>query len=172
MRPITSAFLAGLLVVGLVPATALAGSGAPVAAAGTWDDCNTNARVQESGPNLIVTVDIVESYHGTLDGTYVGTERDVVYADGTATFNGSGTFSGSVDGLTGTGRMRYEGAVGTSGVMPASGPHSGTWVLVGESGALRGVIAHGSWGAAFLGVSDACDAGLFGGEYSGQVIAR
>lgn len=122
----------------------------------TWDDCNTNPRVRAAGSNLIVTVDIVESYFGTLDGTYAGTERDVVYADGTATFTGRGTFSGSVDGLTGTGRMLYEGAVGTSGVMPATGPNSGTWGLIGESGALRGVVARGHWG----------------GAYSGQVVVR
>ncbi len=175
MNKIASALAVGLLVAAMVPATTLAGSGAaqgPTAASGTWDDCNTNPRMREVGPNLIVTVHIIESYSGTLHGTYIGTERDVVYADGTATFTGSGTFSGMVDGLSGTGRMRYEGAVGTSGVMPATGPHSGKWVLIGEGGALRGVMARGDWGASSIGTSAGCQAGLYGGDYSGQVVTR
>ena len=106
-----------------------------------------------SGSSAVPDRRIRQSYHDTQHVESVGTERDVAYADGTATFTGSGTFSGSVDGLTGTGRMRYDRAMGTSGVMPAAGPHSSSWVLIGERGALRGVIARGNWGAAFLGTS-------------------
>jgi hypothetical protein len=169
MNKIASGLVMGLLVVGLAPAAVLA---APVADSGTWDDCNTLISVAEAGPNLIVTVGITETYDGMLDGMYAGTERDVVYADGTATFRGSGTFSGTVAGLFGTGRLTYDGAIGTSGAMPATGPHSGQWVLVGETGELASVVARGNWGAEFLGVSGACDAGLYGGTYSGQVVAR
>jgi hypothetical protein len=107
-----------------------------------------------------------------LEGTYVGTERDVVYATGHVTLHGSGTFSGTVAGLTGTGRLSYEGTVGSSGAIPATGPRSAKWVLTGETGELASVVARGTWGAEFLGVSDACDAGLYGGTYSGQVVAR
>ena len=171
MNKIASALVTGLLVAGLAPAVALAGS-APTAGSGTWDDCNFNGSLATVGPNLIVTVDIAENYHGMLEGTYLGTERDVVYADGTATFHGSGTFSGTVAGLTGTGRLSYNGAVGTSGVMPATGPSSGKWVLTGETGGLAPIVARGNWGAQLLGGSDTCDWGIYGGAYSGQVVAR
>ena len=175
MNKIASALVTGLFISGVAPAAALAapgGAASPTADAGTWDDCNTLISVSVAGPNLIVTVGITENYHGMLEGTYAGTERDVVYANGTATFHGSGTFSGTVAGLTGTGRLSYEGAVGTSGAMPATGPHSGKWVLTGVTGGLASVVARGNWGAEFLGVSVACDAGLYGGTYSGKVVAR
>jgi hypothetical protein len=173
MNKIASALATGLLVLGLAPMTVLAGSGSvPTAGSGVWDDCNTNGTLAFVGPNLIVTVDIAENYHGMLEGTYNGTERDVVYADGSATFHGSGTFSGTVAGLTGTGRLNYDGAVGTSGVMPATGPKSGKWVLTGETGGLSSVTARSNWGAQGLGGSDACDWGIYGGDYSGMVVAR
>ena len=172
MNKIASALVTGILVIALVPMTVLAGSGAPIKGGGTWDDCNTNGTLAFNGPNLIVTVDISENYYGLLEGTYLGTERDVVYADGTATFHGSGIFSGAVAGKSGTGRLTYNGAVGTSGVMPATGPHSGTWVLVGQTGELASVTARGTWGAQGLGGSDACDWGIYGGTYSGTVVSR
>ena len=174
MNKIASALVAGLLAASLAPAAVLAQPGAaaaPAAAAGTWDDCNTNPTVSVAGPNLIVTVEITENYFGTLTGTYVGTERDVVYPNGSATFHGSGIFRGSVDGLTGTARMSYEGFFPTTGVLPATGPGSAKWVLVGETGELASVTARGTWGGTFLGVSGACGGGLFGGTYSGQVVA-
>jgi hypothetical protein len=173
MTKIGSTFIVGLLLAAIVPATALAGSGGPpTAASGTWDDCNIDPSVRVAGPNLIVTVGIDQSYHGTLEGSYIATERDVVYADGGATFTGRGTFEGSVAGLEGTGRLHYRGAVGPSFVMPATGPHSGTWVLVGETGELAGVTARGNWGAQFVGYDDDCPGGRFGGTYSGQVITH
>ncbi len=168
MNKIASALVTGLLVVGLAPMTVLASSGAPSAGSGTWDDCNTNGTLAFVGPNLIVTVDISENYYGMLEGTYLGTERDVVYADGSATLHGSGTFSGTVAGLTGTGRLSYEGFVPTTGVMPATGPGSGKWVLVGETGGLASVTARGNWGGASQDVPEPCDWGNYGGTYSGQ----
>src|SRR5260221_10410423 len=140
MKKIASALVTGLLVVAVVPAAALA---APVADSGTWDDCNTLISVAEAGPNLIVTVGIVENYHGMLEGTYAGTESDVVYLNGSATLHGSGSFSGTVAGMTGTGRLSYEAKVGTSGVLPSTGPGSGKWVFEGATGGLAPVVRHG-----------------------------
>ena len=70
-----------------------------------------------------------------------------------------------------TGRLTYEGLFPTTGIMPATGPESVTWVLVGETGDLASVVARGTWGGKFLGGCDACDAGILGGTYSGQVVA-
>jgi len=95
-----------------------------------------------------------------------------VYPNGSATFHGSGTFSGTIAGLTGTGRLSYEGFFPTTGVLPATGPGSAKWVLVGQTGGLASVVARGTWGGEFLDGSEACDAGVFGGTYSGQVVAR
>ena len=57
-------------------------SAAPVEASGTWDDCNFAPVFRAAGPNTVETVGITENFFGTLLGTYAGTERDLVYADG------------------------------------------------------------------------------------------
>ena len=138
-------------------------SAAPVEASGTWDDCNFAPSLRAAGPNTVVTLGITENFFGTLLGTYAGTERDVVYADGSATFHGSGIFTGNVAGRSGTATYRYEG------IAPASQPFHATWVLVGETGSLASVKGHGTFGGSFNGVTDACDAGIFSGSYEGSL---
>ena len=179
MKKTASALVVGLLVAAIAPATALAGSGggSPTTGSGTWDDCNILRTYDEVGPNIIVTVTIIQDYHGMLEGRYVGVERDVVHPNGHVTLHGSGTFTGTVAGLTGTGRISVAGTVGSSGTIPATGPRSAKWVLTGETGQLASVVARGTWGAAPLASSDVwspdvCDAGIYGGTYSGQVIKR
>ena len=110
------------------------------------------------------------TFTGLLSGTYAGTERDVVDANGTATFHGSGTFTGSFAGRSGTATYRYEGVYPLSGVVPTSGPGSAKWVLLGATGGLESVQASGTFGLVFLGVSGTCDAGIYGGSYLGQAI--
>src|SRR5437773_12439864 len=73
-----------------------------IAASGPWVDCNIVTDFKHVGPNLIITVDITETFSGTLDGCYAGTERDVVYKNGSATFHGSGIFTGLVTAQSGT----------------------------------------------------------------------
>ena len=141
---------------------ALAGA-APVAASGTWDDCNFAPVFRAAGPNLVGSVGITENFFGTLDGTYVGTERDVVHADGSANFHGSGVFTGNVAGRSGTATYRYEGTA------PAGQQASATWVLIGMTGSLASVKGHGTFVASFDGVSIACDAGIFSGSYEGAL---
>jgi hypothetical protein len=57
----------------------------------------------------VVTVNITQIFFGTLEGKYVGTEFDVVKADGSVAFHGSGIFTGDVAGTPATGTYRYEG---------------------------------------------------------------
>ena len=138
-------------------------SAAPVGASGTWDDCNFAPVFRAAGPNLAVAVGITENFFGPLEGTYIGTENDVVYIDGSATFHGSGTFTGNVAGRSGTATYRYEGTA------PAGQPFHATWVLVGETGSLASVKGHGTFGGGFDGVSTACDGGIFSGSYEGAL---
>ena len=136
---------------------------APGKASGTWVDCNFAPDFRAVGPNLVGTVGITENFSGDLLGTYIGTESDVVYADSSATFHGSGIFTGTVAGRSGTATYRYEG------IAPAGQPLRATWVLVGESGSLAAVRGHGTFGGNFDGVSDTCDAGIFSGSYEGSL---
>jgi hypothetical protein len=144
-------------------AIAFPASAAPVAASGTWDDCNFAPDFRAAGPNAVGTVGITENFFGTLNGTYAGTERDVLYADGSATFHGSGIFTGTAAARSGTGTYSYEG------VAPAGQRFRATWVLVGETGSLASVIGHGTFGGNFDGVRDACDGGIFAGTYEGAL---
>ena len=130
---------------------------------GTWDDCNFAPVVSTTGPNTIVTIGITENFYGPMAGTYVGTERDVVYADGSATFHGSGVFSGTIAGVSGTATYRYEG------VFPTDAPFHATWVLVGQSGGLASATGHGTFGGTFGEITAACDAGTYSGSYQGTV---
>jgi hypothetical protein len=153
---------AALLVLAL---PSLASAASRMSISGTWDDCNFGPAVKTAGPNLIVSVGITENFYGPMAGTYAGTERDVVYADGSASFKGAGTFTGSVDGIAGTASYTYEGQA------PAGQPFSATWTLVGQSGDLAGAHGHGTFGGTFTGVSDPCDAGLYAGDYAGSIVA-
>ena len=158
-----------LLALALVAATALlspgvAAAGSPPPATGTWDDCNFAPVVRTAGPNTIVTIGITENFQGSLSGTYVGTERDVVYANGSATFHGNGVFTGTIAGRTGTASYRYEG------VFPVGSPSfHANWVLIGQTGGLASANGQGTFGGVFGEITEACDGGTYFGTYQGQI---
>jgi len=153
------------VVAGLGPP--VASSAAPIEASGLWDDCNFAPDVRGAGLNIIVNVGITQNFSGTLDGKYVGTERDVVNADGKATLYGSGVFTGSVAGQLGTASYRYEG------IVPAGDKKARlNWVLIGMTGALAKVNGQGTFAGALTGVSGECDAGTYAGAYTGAVNVR
>lgn len=156
------AAVAAVLAMMVVPATASAAT--PTAASGSWDDCNIAPVVRAGGPNLTVWVGITENFSGTMVGTYAGTERDQVYADGSATFHGAGTFTGSVNGKSGTASYTYEG------VAPAGQPFTATWTLIGKTGALAKVKGSGAFGGSFIDVSAECDGGIYAGTYAGAFV--
>jgi hypothetical protein len=74
----------------------------PVPASGSTTDCEHVISQQSRGPNTIITLSITACFHGTFEGTWVGTERDVIHPNGTVTGQASGIFSGTVNGRSGT----------------------------------------------------------------------
>jgi hypothetical protein len=65
-------------------------------------DCEHVISVQTVGPNTIITLSETGCFHGTMEGTWVGTERDVIHPNGTVSIQASGVFSGTVNGRSGT----------------------------------------------------------------------
>jgi hypothetical protein len=150
------------------------GQGAPrfIAASGSWLDCDIVTDFQQVGPNQIITVDVTSTFNGTLDGCYTGTERDVVYKDGAATFHGSGIFTGVVNGQSGTMVLTYEATANSQGVS------SGNWVLEQGTGGLTHLHGQGTFGGTFVDPQTSrcapaapavCDGGMLGGTYSGAL---
>ena len=133
----------------------------PSAAGGSWDDCNVITDVRQAGPNLILTVLITENFTGTFNGSYEGFEQDVIYADGTATFHGSGTFTGTVSGRSGTVVMTYAGTAFT----PTA---TAQWVVDQGTGDLATLHGHGTFQGNETGPTQDCD-DTFAGTYTGQI---
>ncbi|PYK13858.1 MAG: hypothetical protein DME65_00580 [Verrucomicrobia bacterium] len=137
-----------------------------IVASGPWVDCNVVTDLKQVGRNLVITVDITETFSGTLDGCYTGTERDVVYRNGSATFHGSGIFTGVVNGQSGTMVMIYEGTANAQGVASAS------WVLEQGTGGLTNLHGKGTFEGTLVALQTSpctppdptvCDGGMFGG---------
>jgi hypothetical protein len=144
---------------GVLP-SAMAGKPAP--ANGTWNDCNIITSATYDGPNAVYSINITENFAGTLNGSYVGTERDVVYPDGSATFHGSGVFTGTINGKTGTFVMTY------AGIAPPGGPGYAYWVGGRGTGGLAGIHGFGTFQGSETGPAGICD-DTFAGTYTGQL---
>src|SRR5262249_35552080 len=77
-------------------------AGPPASAHGFSNDCESLISEQHHGSNTIIVLSISATFTGTFDGTWVGTERDVIHGDGSVALQGSGVFAGSVSGRSGT----------------------------------------------------------------------
>jgi hypothetical protein len=146
-----------------------------IAASGPWVDCNVVTDFKQVGRNLIITVDITETFSGTLDGCYTGTERDVVYRNGSATFHGSGIFTGVVNGQSGTMVMIYEGTANAQGVASAN------WVLEQGTGGLTNLHGQGTFEGTLVALQTSpctppdptvCDGGCLAAPTAGFCTSR
>jgi len=144
----------------------------PIATQGTWADCNIVTSFRQAGPLLRITVDISQTFGGTLEGGYVGTEDVTVFPDGTATFTGEGTFTGAVDGRSGRAAYRYEGTVDAQGVGAA------TWSLDKGTDELAKLRGSGTFSGTGIPLQltpftpadpNVCDGGMYGGNYQGTL---
>ena len=95
----------------LIAATAPSAEAArPEPASGEFFPCfNYAGPPRQVGENVIITFNISGTSTGTIAGSVVGTELDVVHRDGSITLHGSFLFTGSVDGRSGTMVVSYEG---------------------------------------------------------------
>jgi len=107
----------------------------PIPVTGSSTDCEHIISVRTVGPNTIITSSITTCFHGTFEGTWVGTERDVIHPNGTVTIQASGVFSGTVNGRSGT--------CVTSVVVNV--PHTNHWVVDQGTGDLAGLHGQGTF---------------------------
>jgi Protein of unknown function (DUF3224) len=110
----------------------------PIPASGSTTDCEHVISQRTAGRSTIITLEITVCFHGTFDGTWVGTERDVFRADGTGTVQGSGVFNGTVNGRSGTMVFSYEVSITRNGDVTH-------WVVDQGTGDLAGLHGQGTF---------------------------
>jgi hypothetical protein len=138
---------------------------AATAASGEWTDCNLMLDTQSANGDTVVTVTITETFTGTLAGSWVGTEWELVHADGSGTFQGAGVFTGSVDQHSGSAVFSYSGSFTPDGVGQAK------WVLSSGSDGLQGISGQGTFEGTMANPTADCVA-PFAGTYSGQIYSN
>jgi len=109
----------------------------PIPATGSSTDCEHVVSQQIVGSNTITILEITACFHGSFEGTWVGTERDVFRADGTGTVQGSGFFSGTVNGRFGTMVFSYHVTISLNGEVSH-------WVVDQGTGDLAGLHGQGT----------------------------
>src|SRR5437868_13504928 len=91
---------------GFAPATSQARkprpTPAPISASGAFSDCSVVTDTRPISTNSLLTVSVTENLTGTFNGSFIGTEYEFVHPEGSAVFYGSGVFTGTVGGKTGS----------------------------------------------------------------------
>ena len=137
-----------LAIVGVLLTLPNAQAAQPIPASGSTTDRECVVGNVPNGPNTIITLNIKATLTGTLTGTWCGTERDVVFPDGSETIHASGVFTGTVSGKSGTavftllGEADKASPLGTFGGVGAAV----TWVMDQGTGGLAGLHGHGAFG--------------------------
>ena len=109
----------------------------PIPASGSTTDCEHVISQRIVGSNTITILEITVCFHGTFEGTWVGTERDVFRADGTGTVHSSGVFSGTVNGRSGTIVFSLQVSITRNGDVT-------NWVVDQGTGDLAGLHGQGT----------------------------
>jgi hypothetical protein len=110
----------------------------PIPATGSTTDCEHVISQRTVGQNTFITLEITVCFHGTFEGTWVGTERDRFHADGTGTVHASGVFSGTVNGRSGTMVFSLQVSVTRNGDVT-------NWVVDQGTGDLAGLHGQGTF---------------------------
>ena len=97
----------------------------------------------EDGPTL-VRIDVVETFHGDIDGEGCAQLLQALHPDGSASFVGLERVTGTVAGRQGTFVLQ------DAGTLDATGRVEGTWTVVAGSatGGLAGLRGRGGFTAA------------------------
>jgi hypothetical protein len=132
-----------------------AGAGASTLSSGSGSFTATGEviSVHQADGNTIVTATEVQTLTGVLSGTRVASGITIFHPDGTFAAHDSGTFTGTIDGRT--------GSITISGASTGTG-NTGTGQIVGDrgTGGLAGLHLQGTFQPVVLSATDA------GGTYS------
>ena len=120
----------------LLPASANASTGEH--GSGSYNTTGQIISVRQVDGNTVITATEVQTLTGALNGIRQATGVDIIHPDGTFAAHDSGTFTGTVDGRTGT--LVISGANSGSGT-------TGTGQFTGEhgTGGLKGLHLRGTF---------------------------
>ena len=137
----------------LLPASANASTGEH--GSGSYNTTGQIISVRQVDGNTVITATEVQTLTGALNGIRQATGVDIIPPDGTFAAHDSGTFTGTVDGRTGT--LVISGANSGSGT-------TGTGQFTGEhgTGGLRGLHLRGTFQVVITGPTTS------NGTYSAQ----
>ena len=148
--------------VALLAAVAAVGASAspPVAASGAFTyTSSTFNSIREAGGNVIIDLSATVSYTGTLTGTSTLHGRLILHANGSANFHDVETFTGTVNGVSGTVTFNLTGRNG-----PGFTNFHATDTIISASGGLAGLHGVLNWEGVTLGPDGPV------GTYSGELV--
>ena len=137
----------------------------PLAAVhGYSNDCESLISEEHHGANTIFVLSITATFTGSFDGSWVGTERDVIHGDGSVRIQGTGVFTGSVSGRSGTMVFSYRVIVSPDGTETTH------WVVAEGTGDLAGIRGQGTTpNDEETGPTEDCPWDTFVVEYEGHI---
>jgi len=127
----------------LIPVLLLSGSSAatPTTVTGPFTTTATNTGVRTVDGNLIVTQTLSITTAGDFAGTLLGSDTVILLSSGTGTFFGSGTFTGTVLGKSGTVTVSFTGTFTGFPTLPVLQGHT---VFYNGTGGLSNLEAQGT----------------------------
>jgi hypothetical protein len=152
-----------LATVALVAAIAASSASAspPIAANGTFTyTSSTFNSIREAGGNVIIDLSATVSYTGTFTGTSTVEGTLIFHADGSANFHDVETFTGTVNGVSGTVTFDLTGRNG-----PDFMNFQATDTILSASGGLTGLHGLLNWEGVTLRIPNGPS-----GTYSGELV--
>ena len=134
MRTALAIFSISLVMMIIPSAYAESAASASGALTGTY----VITKIRHSGNNDIIDFTSSYVFTGTLSGTCIGVERDVVHSNENRTFFGTCAFQGIVGGRSGSALLRYEGTGSLTVFRGTTNVRHGT-------GDLTGLVLEASW---------------------------
>jgi hypothetical protein len=136
MKALKTAFPVLFLLLSLLLLTPLASASTPTTGSGSFTSTATNISVSQADGNTIITATETQILSGFFSGTRVAEGAEVIHPDGTFNAHDAGTFTGTVEGRSGTVVITGSSSgVGNSG--------SGQFVAELGTGGLAGLHAQG-----------------------------
>ncbi|TMI26136.1 hypothetical protein E6H30_04260 [Candidatus Bathyarchaeota archaeon] len=127
-----------LMLLSLILLTPMANASIPTSATGSFTATVTVTSISQADGNTIITAIETQTLSGFLTGTRIAEGVEIIRPDGTFNAHDSGTFTGSVNGMSGT-------AVITGSSTGTGATGSGQFVVELGTACLSGLHAQGTF---------------------------